>query len=681
MKRLGPDVWDDENEEPIRKIGDQTLIEDEKLNELQRMVDEGNARFKDDGSRYTLPDAETMGILNRLTKVNPEPEVKNVETIKKIAQQNRSVLRQKVADKFVNSIKQGMDDVDGNAAEDGYTPSKTYGSPETAQSTISTDGFSDKTNNALRNSFLGLGAAGAAVGLGKAYGFPNYLGSAADRISDKGTIQLPMRRNATDFQYLNSKAQPIVESPYYKQGLPPVIEDNPTNVFNSKSMGVNDNIDFWNNKTDDVVGHSPIDTSNLKERVNAAMSNNRFKQSFDEAKNYRNYVKTLAGNTEGNPTVDMFYQGSPLSQTEVAGDVLGKLKPKPLRYSSYEAPNYGGTFDNVKPVGEIDESYYKNFIDPNLKDATDFNYLNPKAQPIVESTLYKQGLPPVIRENIGGAINEQDLMNRMIGDTYVKAKSPEVYRARDAYNEANKVKPKNIQPLIKEKNAIDYRLNQINRNQLEPTHPQFKIGNMNDMVVPREQIEADAWLKSLLSMDAKESKIATDNANIAQRLNVGAKKMDDFVPYPIRQTSSNINPIEEIIAENQLKGLENGLVRRPMRSTVTRRMTKSLPEVSNIFEKGASKLGGKAALGALASAALFSNPSMAAQEALSSDDAGSPYEVEALQLAKVTGLSYDEALRAIEQEREMKSSDLENQIKREYLKSLVGSKFKGLEQY
>ena len=48
MKRLGPDVWDDENEEPIRNIGDQTLIEDEKLNELQRMVDEGNARFKDD---------------------------------------------------------------------------------------------------------------------------------------------------------------------------------------------------------------------------------------------------------------------------------------------------------------------------------------------------------------------------------------------------------------------------------------------------------------------------------------------------------------------------------------------------------------------------------------------------------------------------------------------------------
>jgi hypothetical protein len=89
MKRLGPDVWDDENEEPIRKIGDQTLIEDEKLNELQRMVDEGNARFKDDGSRYTLPDAETIKILNRLTKVNPEPEVKRVETIKKIAQQKK----------------------------------------------------------------------------------------------------------------------------------------------------------------------------------------------------------------------------------------------------------------------------------------------------------------------------------------------------------------------------------------------------------------------------------------------------------------------------------------------------------------------------------------------------------------------------------------------------------------
>ena len=406
MKRLGPDVWDDENEEPIRKIGDQTLIEDEKLNELQRMVDEANRQFKTNvgdytGRQLTSEDAwnralaqEDMDYKRQYAEAmrNADREMENIplmaeynatqryldkelgrDPVKRVIMNDRARLGSKVRD----LIPEGGMTSSANMSRELDPYQKLIAQKQSLMQPKSTpnvsiqgEGFSEGTNEALRNAVLStLLAGGAGVagygsykagsefaegfkrGFNRSYESPiqtikadelldynpsnriNVNPSVIEAKTSTPLLTQSTPRNARDFSYLNPKAQSIVESPYYKQGLPPVIENNPTNVFNSKSLGVNDNIDFWNNKTDDVVGHSPIDTSNLKERVNAAMKNDRFNQSFDETKNYRNYVKTLAGNTEGNPTVDMFYQGSPLSQTEVAGDVLGKLKPKQFKYN------------------------------------------------------------------------------------------------------------------------------------------------------------------------------------------------------------------------------------------------------------------------------------------------------------------------------------------------------------
>ena len=299
MKRLGPDVWDDENEEPIRKISDQQIIEDEKLNELQRMVDEANRQFKTNvgdytGRQQTSEDAwnralaqEDMDYKRQYAEAmrNADREMENVplmaeynttqryldkelgrDPVKRIIMNDRARLGSKVRD----LIPEGGMTSSANMSRELDPYQKLIAQKQSLMQPKSTpnvsiqgEGFSEGTNETLRNAVLSTLLAGGAgvAGYGSykagsefAEGFKRGFNRSnsspiqtfkanemldynpSNRINvDPSVIEAKTStplltqstpRNARDFSYLNPKAQPIVESPFYKQGIPDEILQN-----------------------------------------------------------------------------------------------------------------------------------------------------------------------------------------------------------------------------------------------------------------------------------------------------------------------------------------------------------------------------------------------------------------------------------------------------------------------
>lgn len=182
--------------------------------------------------------------------LDKELKPSKIETIKKIATQDKPKLKEKVKDVYggmtsdVNQsreldpfltaiapnqsyvqqdddgIRKGMEDDEFNRQESGYATRNTLSKEALARllsgNLVSSFGDIPLEDEDARNMLL---AGGSALGAGMALekGLPALKKAFYSPSVDKA-------RSASDFQYMNPKAQPIVESPLYKQGLPDVIE-------------------------------------------------------------------------------------------------------------------------------------------------------------------------------------------------------------------------------------------------------------------------------------------------------------------------------------------------------------------------------------------------------------------------------------------------------------------------
>jgi hypothetical protein len=185
-----------------------------------------------------------------------------IDTIRSISKQNRAPIStsfpaggqspmgnmSKEVDAPMNDgIRYGMNDVEGNALEAGYNAQK--GTSERSQPTDGTNALS----KAALTTMLAGGAGAAGYTAGKAYGFPDFIGSSADRMAPESLIKM-------------NHQTPNVNIPKNRLGVTPINKPsfNPTRTLETPST-LDNSIDYTRKEMSPIskYGNNPASKFNV----------------------------------------------------------------------------------------------------------------------------------------------------------------------------------------------------------------------------------------------------------------------------------------------------------------------------------------------------------------------------------------------------------------------------------
>ena len=558
MKRLGPDVWDDENEEPIRKISDQQIIEDEKLNELQRMVDEANRQFKTNVGDYTGRQQTSEDAWNRA-----------------LAQEDMDYKRQ-----YAEAMRNADREMENVPLMAEYNTTQRYLDKELGR---------DPVKRIIMNDRARLGS------------------KVRDLIPEGGmTSSANMSRELDPYQKLIAQKQSLMQP---------------------------------------------------KSTPNVSIQGEGFSEGTNET--LRNAVlSTLLAGGAGVAGYGSYKAGSEFAEGFKRG--FNRSNSSPIQtFKANEMLDYNPSNRiNVDPSVIEAKTSTPLLTQSTPRNARDFSYLNPKAQPIVESQYYKQGLPDIIPDRFD---YDQSVDNYDIDDRKYNAFSR---------NNPTKVPLKDTGYVIGDDEIPEVTNTEYNKPRKQPVYGP----TINSSEIKNEKYKP---------MKGARFNPKGTNPEIP---NIFFDKEQDLLDSMVGDTFAHAtSPEGEKYAARMAFNRQpttKPLGGQSVFNSLDMREKNLINPTESVFKKyGKMALRNKGKLATGILGGLLTVPAMAADEILSTEDAGHADELNAIKLMKADGISYEEALARMAMYREQQAKEQENEIYRDVLKNYSAGKFKGREQF